>query len=244
MAGALYGNAPGTYRAALEVTGLPGLSTQVMMNGLLLGEKITPGTNKALSFTGNTSTIGNHDSQLKVQASDDQLVPGAQPVPDSFFDVYYTVIDHAHASCSPTSEITTGTIDFGADLQGAITMDNVSLCNFGYSSLQALLEVYNHSFAGSPAFGLTGAFSPMQVGGTPQALGVQFDRTGLAPGSYSATLTFNTHDDYAYNGLGGGPTADLVFSLTGQVMSAGIPEPATLLLLGLGAAGLMRRRRN
>ena len=103
-------NATG-YRAGLQITNLGGLSGSTAL--------IPAGGSTTLSAAVNTGTVGAYSQSYTVGVSDDQSLAGNTPVASQTFAVTGSVLDHANASLSATSNQTTETINFGNILRGA-----------------------------------------------------------------------------------------------------------------------------
>lgn len=158
-------------------------------------------------FNGNLSVLGNG-------AEGTLLVPYSG-----------TVLAHARPSLDAGVLMTSNTLDFGFVASGGSPSLLASVHNFGHTSLQALLEVYDALIVGSDAgrFELVGGFAPLLVGGTPQSLAVAFDGVGAADGVYDATLVLSTRDLQSLPGAQ--ELAPLAIGLTATVHGGGCPTP-------------------
>lgn len=138
-----------------------------------------------------------------------------------------TVLDHAVASVNAGVQTTSTTVDFGTHATGAFTDQSAPAFNFGYDSLQALLEVYDAVFTGDTRFSIAGGFSPQLVGAGDAGYSIHFDDTGAGLGLYTGTLTLRTRDESLPGAL---DASDLVYNLIAEVqditdVATGTPLP-------------------
>lgn len=138
-----------------------------------------------------------------------------------------TVVNHAVPSLESGSVTLSGSVDFGAHQAGEFDEEQVLVWNRGYTSLQALLDVYSAEITGGGGrFGFAGGTVPVDVGAAAAEFSLEFDDAGAATDSlYSATLTFHTRDDQSV--MGAGALDDLTVALTAYVESGtSVPEDA------------------
>jgi len=133
------------------------------------------------------------------------------------------VLDHARPSTSSGAQLADGTVDFGTHAPGDFTPGSAMIYNYGFSDLQALLEIYDAEIIGDPRFAIPGGFTGASVDETPASWTLEFDAAGAAVGDYAATLTFSSRDQ---QGLSGATNlADIVYELTATVATgADVPE--------------------
>ncbi|MFH1689804.1 MAG: FlgD immunoglobulin-like domain containing protein [Candidatus Eisenbacteria bacterium] len=112
------------------------------------------------------------------------------------------VLDHAWPSLDSLVVALAGTLDFGAHGEGEFPPLDLSVFNFDYSVLQALLDVYSAEITGAESrFGFLGGFALQQAGTSPAEFTLEFDDAGAAQDSlYSAVLTLRTRDDATVHG--------------------------------------------
>ncbi len=136
------------------------------------------------------------------------------------------VLAHARPSITATGVITAGTLDFGSHPRGGFSTLTASAYNYGYSALQASLDVYAAQIAGPDAarFSIVGGFSPATVGDSPAEYAVAFDDAGVPNNTTcTATLTLQTRDAGGLPGATG--LASLTFALTARVAAGNCNEP-------------------
>jgi len=143
--------------------------------------------------------------------------------------------------------ITAGSLAFGTQKRGVTTTATLTLSNAGETGLSAsLTNLTIESFQlGSCAVDSTTCTSdgfsvvafPLQAITAGNAIDVTLDFSGGLATYYDSDLTFTTDQGAALGGAGA------VFT---YVLTANIPEPATIITFGMGLAGLgwARRRRN
>ena len=130
-----------------------------------------------------------------------------------------TVVAHARPSTSAGSETASESVDFGVQLPGAFLEAAALVHNFGYGSLQALLEVDGASLTGDPRFSLVAGSVPQTVGGSPALWSVEFDGSGAPGGLYEASLTLSTRDEPGLSGATG--LSDVVWNFTVTISGDG-----------------------
>lgn len=162
-------------------------------------------------YTMNTAAAGPRSGDLAITTDADD---------NPTFDVALTgtVLAHARPSITSVSVTTSGALDFGSHVIGGFTNLTAEAYNYGFSSSQAQLEVYDAQITGPDAarFSLVGGFAPATVGATPASYTVAFADAGTLDGTtYTATLTFQTRDQSGI--VGGTDLSNLTFALTAQV---------------------------
>jgi endonuclease/exonuclease/phosphatase family metal-dependent hydrolase len=167
----------------------------------------------------NTATAGARLATISVAGD-------APDNPSDSFNATGTVYNHAVPSTVAAAQVLGGAVDFGSHAVAAFTDQTAEVDNAGYSSLQALLDVYAAQVGGPDAarFSLV-AFAAIQVGATPASFAVHFDDTGAAGGTtYTATLTFSTRDQQDLAGAALLPA--LTYELQAAVETGGVSAPA------------------
>lgn len=154
-----------------------------------------------------------------------------------------TVLDHASPSLDESSVVLADTLDFGS-LMGGSSAETLAVHNDGYTSLQAVLEVYDAEIVGGDGrFSFTGGFTAQTAGSTPAEYVLEFDGDGASEDSlYSATLTLSTRDDTSVTG--GTDLSDLTVTLRAYVLGpTGVEdEPVPTLSLGPASPNPFTRR--
>ncbi|MEZ4655890.1 MAG: FlgD immunoglobulin-like domain containing protein, partial [Candidatus Eisenbacteria bacterium] len=146
-----------------------------------------------------------------------------------------TVLDHARPSLDAAQVITEGTLDFGTHPVGQFAPLDALVYNFGYQSLQGLLDVYDAQITGDVRFSIAGGFTPQTLGTDPGTWSIEFDDAGASDGTYDATLVFSTRDQ---QDLGGAlDLADLTLQLTATVGdAASVPtDPTHVVVAGIAS---------
>lgn len=179
---------------------------------------VSPGSNGSHTITMDTSFGASRSGTLTVDSND-------VDTPSVAVTLTGAVLDHAVASLSAASPVTSDTLDMGIHAQGEFPTGLVEISNDGYSSLQALLDVYDAFIAGGDdRFSIDGGFSQSLVGATAASYDIVFDDTGADAGTvYSATLTFSTRDDTSVTGWTN--LSDLVVHLRAETEGGtGVPD--------------------
>lgn len=179
---------------------------------------VAPGGYAVVTITADTSTPAELDGQVTftTNAVDDLTKQVAAAA---------TVLRAAAPSVRSDAVVLSEAADFGSHLEGAFDDIFVDACNYGFDSLQALLNVYDWSITGGDAgrFSVVD-FSAVDVGATPASFQLHFDDTGAAGGAtYVATLYLKTRDEQGV--LGASTRSDLVFDLTATVEDTGTAVP-------------------
>jgi hypothetical protein len=186
---------PSGLRCDLEVITISDWPPVVTCTGTFVGDKISQGTSRSLTFTGTPSTVGNHSVPVLIQGHDDTSLPGAAVAPASLYHVSFTVLDHAVPTAT-NPNVNLGTVIVGAPDQ---VDSSATFGNQGRGDgLRADLEVT--SLTGLPA-GIV-SLSGLNVGdkiaqGSSQTL--TFTGHATTVGNH-CTLTVNASDDTALPG--------------------------------------------
>ena len=128
-----------------------------------------------------------------------------------------TVIRRANASFASKSDLNAKTID-GSVAFGPNTIDfDIPVSNFGFNSLQALLDV--DSVSGLSA-GFTGVITAIpNIAGAAGTVRIRFDATGKAPGLYTANATVHASDE----NLVGAQSSTIALTLRATVNASANP---------------------
>jgi endonuclease/exonuclease/phosphatase family metal-dependent hydrolase len=169
-------------------------------------------------ITMNTASVGVRSGDLDVNSND---------VDDPTWTVGLsgTVVDHAVPSLDELTQVLGETLDFGSHEVGSFSPETLAVYNNGYTSLQALLDVYDGEIVGGEGrFSFTGGFSAATAGAVPAEFALEFDDTGADDETlYEAVLTLSTRDDTSVSG--GTTLDDLTVTLEAYVSSGtGVPD--------------------
>ena len=175
--------------------------------------------NELAGGAGNGHSISMDTSSAAVRSGNLVIASDDPETPNLNVALNGTVLGHAVPSLDDASQVTTVVVDFGTAGMGGFSDQVVDVHNFGFTSLQALLEVYGASFVGPDAarFSVAGGFAPFTVGGTPVPVTIAFDDSG-PDATYSADLVLSTRDDQGLVGATNLP--DLTLQLVATVQNA------------------------
>lgn len=148
------------------------------------------------------------------------------------------VVDHARASLNPSSQLNAITLDFGTlhtgDAAGTLSFTLFNLeSTAGYT---AMLDLDSISFTGDGVFSSNLLATQNILAGTGESFAITLST--LTAGSFSGTYYLGCSDEDL---AGAQSYSPLIVNVIGNV--AAVPEPATFLLLGLCALGLVARRK-
>jgi len=211
----------------------PQISLVVQNPALTPAEDLLYSVTASTGFSGPTSTspvaaggsastvIGVDTSSAAVLSGSVTFTTNAVDDPSLQLSASATVLRPAAPSVRSDAIILSEAADFGSHLPGQFSDIAVGAYNFGFDSLQALLEVYDWSVSGTDAarFSVVG-FSPVEVGATGASFQVHFDDTSAAGGvTYLATLVLKTRDEAGVTGAAA--RSDLSFDLSATVANTG-----------------------
>jgi len=137
-----------------------------------------------------------------------------------------TVLAPAMPSVRSDALVTSESADFGSHAEGEFSDIQVDAYNYGFDTLQALLNVYDLQISGTDAsrFSVPG-FSAVELGGSAANFTVHFDDSGVSGGLvYTAALHFKTRDEQGV--FGASTRSDLVYELSATVQDVGTAAPA------------------
>jgi len=190
------------------------------------------------TFTANAGTGSDHSIGMSTAAAgvlSGTLVVNSNDLDYPAWNVSLsgTVLNHAVPSLDALVAVLVDTIDFGAHAPDEFSEQPFSVHNLGFTSLQALLDVYDATIEGGGGlFSFTGGVIPQEIGAAPAGYSIGFDADMAQQDSlYAAVLTLETRDDTDVQG--GTTLSDLVIHLSACVTSgSGVPETPTALALG------------
>ncbi len=180
------------------------------------------------SISMNTSSAGAQAGDLTVSSNDVDL-------PAASVALSGTVLNHAAPSLAAADILLVNTLDFGTHHAGDFDQMGISIHNFEYDSLQALLEIYDAEIVGGGGvFSIVGGFSAQEVGSTPADYRLVFDDASAPTGVvYEAVLTFSTRDLPGI--VGGVMQDDLTIHLSACPLSGtSVPSGPTCFALAPG----------
>jgi hypothetical protein len=122
--------------------------------------------------------------------------------------------------------VTSESADFGSHAEGEFSDIQVDAYNYGFNTLQALLNVYDVQISGTDASRFSvPSFSAVDIAGSAANFTVHFDDSGVTGGLvYTASLHFKTRDEQGV--LGASARNDLVYDLSATVQDVGTAAPA------------------
>jgi endonuclease/exonuclease/phosphatase family metal-dependent hydrolase len=174
-----------------------------------------------IAFDGTGATPNTtYTATLTLSTRDQPGTPGGIDLPDLTYSLSATVLDieHARPSFSSGQVVTATTEDFGEHPVGQFVPHTVNIYNYGYTSGQAVLEVYDVQITGPDAgrFSVPDFETALVTTGSA-AESILFDSTGADENaSYHATVTFKTRDQ---SGTPGGiDLADMVVTAAATVI--------------------------
>lgn len=137
-----------------------------------------------------------------------------------------TVLAPSAPSVRSDALLSSEAADFGSHAVGEFSALQVDAYNYGFTTLQALLNVYEVQISGTDAARFSvPSFAALDLGATPAAFTVHFDDSGATGGSvYTASLHFKTRDEQGV--LGASARNDLVYDLSATVEVVGTAAPA------------------
>ncbi len=158
-----------------------------------------------VSMSLNAAVVGNLTARITLTS----LNQGAEPA-SLTLNSTGTIVRRSNASFSGTSDINSTAVNAAFDVNTGAHLINVPIHNFGYKSLQALLDVDSISALSSPFAFAGGAAS--SIGATPATLQFAFDTNSAAPGLHQVPVTINVSDENLPGETAA--TLDLLLSVT------------------------------
>lgn len=180
---------------------------------------------------GNNHTISMDTDVAGAKSGD--LVIDSNDLDNPSYEValFGVVLNHASPSLDAAAVVLEDTLDFGSDAPGRHAAQTLSIHNYGYDAVQALLEIYDAEIVGGDGrFSFEGGFATKTAGAAPADYAIAFD-SGSATWEtlYTATLTLRTRDEPGI--IGGTELDSLTVHLRAFVESgASTPEDEILAL--------------
>lgn len=159
-----------------------------------------------LAFPLNTSVVGALAGQVAL-TSTSQAVQN----PSIQLNGAGTIVRHANASFSGANDLDELALQFQFQADSGAQPIAVSVHNFGFDSLQALLDIDQLSALSPPFAYLGGAASG--IGANPATLHFSFNTDGVSPGNYVANVAISVSDE----DLPGETTGSISLTLTVRV---------------------------
>ena len=193
-----------------------------------------------LTLNADTNVVGLQTGTLTIDNLDVTTEAGLGKGANDANDVAtlsLTVLEHANASFSTSSDLNTLTLDFGNIDQFAAASKSFSIANFASTQYTAGLDLISSSSTGNTNFSINLTDFDNLAANDSLAFNVDFDTNTL--GSFASTYTFNLNDEDL---PGKGAAQSLTLNILGNVTP--IPEPSTLLLFAPLALLAQRRRKS
>ena len=183
------------------------------LSGVQTGSVEPLGDSDALSFAMNTSTVGSTTARVSLTSTSQAVQPASLTL-----DSVGTIVRHANGSFASASDVnaTTAAAQFAPDTGAHVVA--VPIHNFGFNSLQALLDIDGVSSLSSPFAFMNGLTTG--VGSTPATLNFAFDTDGRLPGLYSTQATINLSDENLPGAANSMLTLTLDITVTGAIACA------------------------
>ncbi|MBT4584911.1 MAG: hypothetical protein HOC93_07520, partial [Phycisphaerae bacterium] len=118
--------------------------------------------------------------------------PETQATPE-IFDLSGTVIEHANASFSFSSDLDWYTHEVSFETNSGVQEFNVWIFNYGYDGSQSLLEIDNVSIPTLPI--MYEGMSTTSVGSLPSLVTFSIDTNGLGPDVYTSSMPIEVSDE-------------------------------------------------
>ncbi len=136
----------------------------------------------------NTSAAGNWNATATLTSTS----PETQTTPE-IFDLSGTVIDHANASFSFSTDVDWYTHDVSFEANSGLQEFTVWMFNYGYDGSQSLLEVDSVSIPSPPI--IYEGMSITMVGSIPSLITFSIDTDGLIPNVYTSVMPIEISDE-------------------------------------------------
>jgi len=136
----------------------------------------------------NTSASGNWNATATLTSTS----PETQATPE-IFDLSGTVIEHANASFSFSSDLDWYTHEVSFETNSGVQEFNVWIFNYGYDGSQSLLEIDNVSIPTLPI--MYEGMSTTSVGSLPSLVTFSIDTNGLGPDVYTSSMPIEVSDE-------------------------------------------------
>jgi hypothetical protein len=230
LLGSISANGPFSGSGSLGTTGLSASATDA--SSLMVG--LNTGTAGLFSGQATVGTKSHNADMADLNLADQQVSLSATVNNYAVAD-----IQKAGGAGSLSRSGNTFTLDFGTLTQGTGSVDALLEALNNVVGLSDLLRGYYNVIDGND-FSLSGfaAFSGLAAGGAAGPLDVSFNTSNL--GMFTDELTLLAQ---GYNSSGYSDEQDLTLIIKANVVTAGVPEPGSLALIGIALVALVTLRR-